>query len=206
MEIFKFKKNNQGGFALLISLIVVGVVISVGLSILDLSITQVRLSYNAKQSEIAFNAANAGVECGRYWRRALSAGDEMLAGAPFVDDGGNSPECFEVEAEAVSVITLDSLAGEISGFGDAHVYDYQFSWGDTVARCTRITTLVIDSDPATTGVVVNNPTDWIPGFPENDINCEGGSNCTVMAVRGYNQSCDNLSNFGTTEREVLLQF
>ena len=78
--------QKESGFALLITLIVVGVVLSVGLSILDLSIRQVRLSTNAKESELAFHAANAGMECARYWRRASSS--EMETGQAI------EPVCF----------------------------------------------------------------------------------------------------------------
>ncbi|MFW6210467.1 MAG: hypothetical protein ACOC4E_03185, partial [Patescibacteria group bacterium] len=54
------------GFALLITLLVVGVVLAVGAVLLDLTIKQVQLSSTAKDSEIAFHAANAGMECARF--------------------------------------------------------------------------------------------------------------------------------------------
>jgi Tfp pilus assembly protein PilX len=50
MRINMHDTEKQAGFALLISLLVVGVVISVGLSVLDLSIKQVQLSSDAKES------------------------------------------------------------------------------------------------------------------------------------------------------------
>ena len=50
------------------SLIVVSVVISIGLVVLDLTLKQLRLSTNSKDSETAFHAANAAMECARYWR------------------------------------------------------------------------------------------------------------------------------------------
>ena len=204
--VYKKSTQKQEGFALLISLIVVGVVISVGLSILDLSITQVRLSDNAKQSELAFHAANAGVECGLYWRR--NASSTMLAGDPI------TPDCFGVTDSSVELTIIDpgSDAGKIEG-GTAYLYQYQFSWG-TEQRCTKIATILITADPDESGATlhdVNNVVDdggnfAIPGFPETDSECEVGGQCTIMAVRGYNQSCANIGNFGTTEREVLLQF
>ena len=54
-----YKENSQSGFALLMTLVVVSVIISIGVSVLDLSVKQVRLSTNAKESEAAFHAANA---------------------------------------------------------------------------------------------------------------------------------------------------
>ena len=197
--------KKQEGFALLISLIVVGVVISVGLSILNLSITQVRLSDNAKQSELAFHAANAGVECARYWRKTASA--DMLRGYDI------APGCFGEPNTSTErhPIPGGTDPGRIEN-GTAHLYQYEFSWG-TEARCTKISTIII-TDVGGTGATlhdVNQVVDGagvraVPGFPETNSECEVGGQCTIMAVRGYNKACANIGNFGTTEREVLLQF
>ena len=83
--------SQKTGFALLISLIVVSVVLSVGLVILDLTIKQVRLAATTADSETAFHAANAGMECARYWRRNLD--DAALLGGNI-----NSVECFGVSS------------------------------------------------------------------------------------------------------------
>ena len=196
--------KKQEGFALLISLIVVGVVISVGLSILNLSITQVRLSDNAKQSELAFHAANAGVECARYWRKTASA--DMLSGAQI------DLVCFGITSPTINSYSIPGVGpGRIEN-GTAHLYQYEFSWG-TEARCTKISTIII-TDVGGTGATlhdVNQVVDGagvraVPGFPETNSECEVGGQCTIMAVRGYNKACANIGNFGTTEREVLLQF
>lgn len=196
------KPKKQGGFALLISLIVVGVVISVGLTVLELSITQVRLSDNAKQSELAFHAANAGVECGRFWRRTAST--TMLAGGSL-----SNVECFDEVNPTVTQVPLGSGSddGEIED-GTAYRYDYSFSWG-AQPRCTEITTIIIQADPAQSGATLHGVATAVPGFPvaaSADAECGVGEQCTIMAVRGYNQSCGNIGNFGTTQREVLLQF
>jgi hypothetical protein len=199
-------KKQPGGFALLISLIVVGVVITVGLSILDISITQVRLSDNAEQSEIAFNAANAGMECGQYWTRSLAS--IMASGGAFLD-GGNPPQCFGANANVL--INGDSISsgtgdGEISGTGSAYVYDDEFDWSGSVPRCSRISTLVVNANDVSSDLTVNGVPTLIAGYPESTFVCEGGSRCTILSVRGYNKSCGNIGSFGTTEREVLLQF
>jgi hypothetical protein len=186
------RKNN--GFALLITIIVVGVVLSIGLAVLDLSIKQVELSTNAKQSEIAFHASNAGLECARYWRRVSEI--EMRAGDPI------SPECFGVTVNNVSprVIITDKKA---------YQYEYNFTWGSgSDQRCTKINTLVMFVDVDETRVTVDDMQDppLFPGFPEETKSCEPGGRCTVISVKGYNRPCVNIGNYGTFEREVLLQF
>lgn len=189
------QSNSQSGFALLMSLIVVTVLISIGLSVLELSIKQVQLSTNARDSEIAFHAANAGMECSRYWRRALE--EEMETGQQI------SPTCFSVSAGNVSSETLLSTAG-----GDVFKYEYEFPWGATPPdRCTQVTTLVASSTLPGPGVTINNIPVHIDGYAGGTSRfCEAGTRCTIISVRGYNKPCTGVSSYGTVQREVLLEF
>jgi hypothetical protein len=185
---------SKQGFALLMTLIVVTVVISIGLSVLDLSIKQVRLSTNARDSEIAFHAANAGMECARFVRR--SSNDSMEGGDPI------SPNCFSASPSPNTVTGVISNSN-----GEAYIYDYAFSWGGAAPRCSQITTLVASSSPLGTGLVIPNMTTLVPGYPSGSTKtCAAGERCTVISVRGYNKTCNNVASYGTVQREVLLQF
>ncbi len=204
--------HSQSGFALLMTLVVVGVVLSVGIVILDLSIKQVRLSTNAGDSEVAFHAANAGVECARYWRRR--AADTMATGGTI-----NSVTCFEVTpaidvaisggADALNPGLPSSLNSIYHGDGAAYDYRYEFTWGDDDSRCTKIHKVFAVADIGGAGVTVTHMDDRMPGYPSGigtDFVCTAGSRCTVLSVKGYNQQCSTVGRFGTVEREVLLQF
>ncbi len=184
--------NSQSGFALLLSIIVVGVVVSVGLTILDLSLKQVRLSTNSRDSETAFHAANAGLECARYWRL-----EEEVA----MDDGDPiSPDCF-----GVSIGNVNST-GVTADNGDAYLYEFEATWGSgSSIRCSQMSILTIKS-PAGATTEVPNMTTIIPGYPYlTDKECEPGGRCTVIAVRGFSRSCTNIGMNGTVQREVLLE-
>jgi Tfp pilus assembly protein PilV len=188
-------KNNQQGFALLMTLIVVTVVVAIGLTVLDLSAKQIRLTTNAKDSEIAFHAANAGMECARYWRRQESAA--MEAGSAV------SPSCF---GSALYSNNRTQITTNVSGDGEVYKYDYSFTWGGST-RCSQITTLVASSTSSGSGLTVGNMTTLVPGYPAgNSKACAAGERCTVLSVRGYNKPCNNASGYGTVQREVLLQF
>lgn len=189
----KFKNH---GFALLITIIVVGVVLSVGLAVLDLSIKQVNLSTNAKQSEIAFHAANAGMECARYWRRVED--EDMKSGQPI------SPSCFGVNSVSVSAETVTPAVALADG--SRYRYTYEFTWGAAGDRCTKINTLVAFADIGGAGVTTTDMKTHVPGFPKDTTYCEPGARCTVISVKGYNRPCSTTGNYGTIEREVLLQF
>lgn len=185
-------KESQSGFALLLAIIVVGVVVSVGLTILDLSLKQVRLSTNSRDSETAFHAANAGLECARYWRVAEEV--DM--------DSGNTitPSCFGVSIGNVVGV------GVTASNGDAYLYDFEATWGSgSNVRCSQMSVLTISS-PANATTTVPNMTTIIPGYPYiEDRECGPSGRCTVIAVRGFSRSCSNIGLNGTVQREVLLE-
>lgn len=185
------KQKQQSGFALLVSLIVVAAVLSIGLAILDLSIKQVRLAATTKDSEIAFHAANAGMECARFWRRNKDA--DMSTGARADDIS-----CF-----GASAINVPSGSVPASGGGVAYSYDYEFTWNDNQS-CSVISSIIIVSDANPT--TVSGMPGRIPGYPDPTFVCEGFSQCTVASVQGFNRPCNQLNNFGTIQREVLLEF
>lgn len=205
--------TKESGFALLITLIVVGAVLSVGLSMLDLSIKQVKLSTNAKDSEIAFHAANAGMECAQKVRNSSAS----------LMESGNAitPSCFNGSLDSNTVedmvltvppgVTITNISGGALGATDAvNRYDYKFNWDNpNPDRCTEIYTLVVKADIAENGIKITGMPNvpGFSGFPADvtDLVCTAGSTCTVMSVKGYNQSCGNISARGTVEREVLLQ-
>jgi Tfp pilus assembly protein PilX len=189
-----YRNQTDKGFALLMSLVVVTVVISIGVSVLDLSTKQIRLTTNAKDSEVAFHAANAGMECARYVRRDRAW--DMERGNAIV------PTCFGVSA---SSNTYTEISAGVTGDGEVFKYDYSFSWsGDT--RCSQITTLVASSTALGAGLSISNMPTLIPGYPLSTKTCAAGERCAVISVRGYNRPCSAISNYGTVEREVLLQF
>lgn len=193
-------KETKSGFALLITLILVSVVLSVGLTILDLSIKQVRLSTNAKESEVAFHATNAGMECARYTRSveavAMETGQSANIG------------CFGSPTFSAVPNSNPDPVPSVSGDGEAFLYEYEITWGPAgTERCSRVSTLVASSTIAGSGMTISNMEDLIVGYPEgNTKTCEEGARCTVVSVRGYNRACVNVGNYGTVEREVLLQF
>ncbi len=199
-------KHRQTGFALLISLIVIGAVISIGLSILDLTIKQLSLSTKSKDSEMALHAANAGLECAQYWRN--NKYEELEAGDPV------NFACFNLTSGNVSPssVTLDSTVND----GVAFKYNFSFTWGATGAeRCSEVSMLIINADNTDgsgnvgSGVKINSMNTVIPGYPALIPNptkfCEPGGKCAVIAVRGYNKSCTNVGVQGTLQREVLLE-
>jgi len=202
MEIKNINKiEKQTGFALLMTLIVVGVVVAIGISVLDLSLKQVRLSTNAKDSEIAFHAANAGMECARYWRRV----DALI-----MERGGAiNPVCFSGTLVGTpSVVSLSNVNGVSVANGEAFLYNYALTWQGG-ERCSEVTALVASSTSSGAGLTITGVNLLMDGFPDGTTKtCDAGERCTVLSVRGYNKPCSPTASYeyGTVQREVLLQF
>lgn len=189
-----FSNKNQSGFALLMALVVVSVVVSIGLTVLELSLKQIRLSTNSRESETAFHATNAGLECARYWRIASSVAIE--AGSDF------TPSCFGENISAVSPTSVAVTSGT------AFLYQFDVSWGESdssAPRCSRIGILAINS-PISSTAQINSMQTIFPGYPYGATKtCNEGGRCTVISVRGYSRVCGSISETGTIERQVLLE-
>lgn len=57
----------KNGFSLLLTVLIISIVLSVGLSAGSIVINQIKLSGTGRDSQIAFYAADAGIECALYW-------------------------------------------------------------------------------------------------------------------------------------------
>jgi Tfp pilus assembly protein PilX len=202
----KSNLQRRAGFALLMTLLVVSVIISVSLTILDVTIKQVRLSSSAKDSEIAFHAASAGLECAQYQRRfqstAMESGTTITA------------NCFGQTAYMINstVSNISRQAVTVSGTGaTASRYSYQATWGVTgETKCSQIDTIVIKAPSSTAVVSSSVMRTIIPGYPGTGKACPLGGICTVISVRGFNRTCPTTTGgsfpAGTVQREVLLEY
>jgi hypothetical protein len=185
--------SQSSGFALLITLIVVSVVISIGITLLDLTIKQLRLSTGSKDSENSFHAANAGVECIRYWRAASSTEFE-------VGDGDTVPiKCFGISIPPTDIIVTDIGT-------DSYLYEFEVTWGASgLERCSRMAMITISPPSTGSSYTLNNIPNYIVGYPDTFKVCEPGGRCTIISVQGYNRSCSANFPIGTIQREVLLE-
>jgi hypothetical protein len=190
-------KHHSSGFALLITIIVVTVLISIGLAVVELTLKQVRLSTNAKESESAFHAANAGLECGRYIRRIASTTMEV--------GGDINPACF-----SAALFSNTKSSVQANANGNVYLYNYSFTWtagaNSDKPRCSTILTLVMVADPLGSGLSLN-VVPYIPGYPTTvPKTCNAGERCTVLSAHGFNRDCNTAGGYGSVEREVLLEF
>ncbi len=213
MKTFK-KTNNQSGFALLITLFVVMAVVTVTVSIIELSMKQLELSITAKDSEIAFAAANAGMECARYLQREAS--ESLLERSPDKIDGAG--RCFNQEIDLDEVATPDVSSNGDDDFENgtdfwANTYEVDggIDWGSgSDVRCTEIKILAmhVEEDAGEEQLEIDGAElhDIFPGWDETDDSktCPRGSDCFIIQATGYNSTCGT-TRADTVKREVLLE-
>lgn len=195
---------------------VTSIVLAIGLSILDLSIKELELSTLSKGSEEAFHAANAGVECARYWRN--TADQDSNGRNDFVEGRSVTIDCFDGGSTSASPGSVD--VDDAAGVAEAYHYTFFQDWPTGLKRCSVIDMVVVVSgngiDPATgfprDDAATVDSSDLPDSYPESDgLTCPSGGRCTLAFVQGFNSSCpatDDISKFqpGTIQREVLLRF
>lgn len=197
--------STNRGFTLFLTILVIGVVLAVTLTSLNLAIKQVQLSADTRDSEVAFQAANAGLECVRHWRRAERGAFESGDSVPI--------NCFG--SGDISPSNLDDSI-VFTGEGSVYLYEYQIPWGDAGfgERCSQMRFVVMTADIDGGGMSISNEDmrDALEGYPQRDdpTECEAGGRCTAFLSQGYSTSCPSSINdsfpLGTIQREILVEF
>jgi hypothetical protein len=190
------RKKNEKGFALLLAVIVSSVMLSIGVSILKISVNQVNLSTTARESEMSFQAAHAGIECLTYWRHEKA--DEFIDAArvgsnPSITCFGNTP------------LGVERQTFVLGGNSYLHSYEHTFQWG-TPTRCTALVTYVINASLGTQDAVVDMT--FHEGVGSNGMKtCVAGNICTVIVSDGFNRACADVdASIFSIQREITVEF
>lgn len=190
--------TNQDGITLLVTLLLMGVLLGVSASLLNLTLKQFQLSSIAYTSETAFQAASAGIECALYHDlpRTGESPFKVLSGASTVP-------------EEVSIACMGNVtSGDIADSANTTVVSgeeqrFQFSWGNP-AVCTEFSVYKFFDETNPVSMVVNGvPMDIDrDGVPATVEPCPQGSECTIVQSRGYNVACTDIAGGGrVVERE-----
>jgi Tfp pilus assembly protein PilE len=119
------KQNSSQGFALVITLIFVSVVLALGVSLLDVAYKQILLSSSSRQSQYAFYNADSAMECALYY--------DQKTGVFGYDYTG--PYSFTCGGFSLNTIQRD---GPSVGGSRTTIYDVSCAGGGVSARVTVI--------------------------------------------------------------------
>lgn len=185
-------KKVEKGFALLITLVVVSVVLAIGLSLLFVTNKQYLLAVTAIESEKSFQAAQVGLECMRYHRGQPATKSQLLK------EGGATPPSLSCAGQSSA-----NLAQATTIYNDSGrlLYNYRYQYVIDGELCVEPSLYVADLRGATTDLNYN-----VTGEGLGTIECTAGTICTVVFARGYNRPCDQLDSIFTIQREITIQY
>ena len=113
-------RGDVAGFTLVLAVLVIGVILAIGLSILNVTLKELILSGYARESAVALSAADAGMECALYW-------DTSSEGNRFDDGAGASTiTCMETDT------TVNGTA-----VGGVTTHELEYEWG-TPTLCAQV--------------------------------------------------------------------
>lgn len=157
--------KKQKGFAMLFAVLVSSVLLSIGVSIFNLTVKELALSASGRESQFSFYAADTGAECALYWD---FKGPSVLGGDVF----------------ATSTSTLPPLSGQPdcvdSSGAPQYITNENHPTAPTSNSAVTQFTLTIPSSPSNYCAIVKVTKD-----------SSGGSPLTTIDSRGYNTPCDS---------------
>lgn len=122
MKYAYFKKNQ--GIALLLAITVTGLLLLVSLAISNIAFRELLLSSTGRESQVAFFAANSGIECALYWDQKHSdifaTSSESVVADPQVLSCGNN-DGVEVTSEESGAYYRNSFHFDIQPSSCAEV-------------------------------------------------------------------------------------
>ena len=199
------KESKSGGVALFIAVIVASLVLTIGLSMANIFVKEYQLSVSARESQIAFYAADSGLECGIYWDTRTP--DSFFGSST---DPNNSIDCNgEVVGTATQTnppYSVPSVIGcydnpsvfndcpgqNVNGFKGQLTSVFTLSFGVfPTASCAVVTVRrgALPNDPSDTDYD-NDPTDPSTVDFDDDGNHPGYYFSSTIESRGYNTCAD----------------
>lgn len=180
---YKNRHTSEKGITLVITLLIMGILLAVTTSLINITLKQYQFSGIAYDSEAAFQAASAGMECVQFqdW-----VNHEFDIGATH-----DSTLCFGVSS-------ADLAGSGTVGSGDEQ--KFRFSWGDPNV-CTEVSIFKFFNATTPVDLIVRGvnirPTQ----------SCAAGTVCTFVESRGYNVACGLVDTSPrSVEREYSLLY
>ncbi|MEK7157734.1 MAG: hypothetical protein AAB688_01510 [Patescibacteria group bacterium] len=112
-----YKLQPKKGFAMLFSVLISSLLVAIGLSIFSLTLKELTISTSARESQVAFYAANSGMDCAIYWNF-----QDKFAGSVAPD---------------VSGVQCGESFGSASASGDVYKFKFDIT-SDTNGPCVEV--------------------------------------------------------------------
>ncbi len=186
--------TQERGLALLMTLLLMTVLLAVSSSLLNITLKQYQFSGIGLQSEMAFQAANAGMECITYH-------DYLSYPVSKFDVPDNGSTVAAETGLACMGQTSNDLLNAGNGVSSGEEQQFQYTWTSGVAGaptlCTNVSIYKFSN--------ANSPADMTAVIGRT-ATCAAGAVCTVIKSRGYNVPCSSIQEPRTIEREFTQRY
>jgi hypothetical protein len=201
--------NHKRGISLLITLVITSVLMGISASLLNITLKQFLLSGIANESERAFQAASAGIECTVYH-------DVQNPANSAFDVNSNGTARPSVPISCMGNSSVDWV-DDPDGPGGANPSNsvvsgkeqrFRFDWGNP-GVCTEVSVYKYTLNQGASGGT--RDMSYALGQPAGTTQCPEGTatspvECTVIQSRGYNVPCTNIGTSRTIERELIQRY
>jgi hypothetical protein len=116
----KLKIKNKKGFALLFSVLISGLLVTIGVSIFNISIKEIMISASIRDSQTAYYAADSATECFLYWNYMTEKFNYCESGALGCNDDIVSFNCNGIE----KTLNIYRVSGNKNKFSSDNFFDY----------------------------------------------------------------------------------
>lgn len=103
----------RGGFAMLFAVLTSSVLLSIGLSIFNLTVKELVLSSSGRESQFAFYAADTGIECVLYWDFKGTNIFATSTGSGSRNPSPANPDCVNTQGQPAQTIDIDPVSSDI---------------------------------------------------------------------------------------------
>ena len=133
----------KAGFAMLFSVLISSLLVVIGLSIFNITLKELTISTSARESQVAFYAANSGIECALYWD-LKGNGSRSAFASTTVQAEITSAKTVLADCNGVRVNSANPVNG---GGGSAETSATDIPVKDSSGPCFSITVLKDPDSP-----------------------------------------------------------
>lgn len=126
------RRKNSDGYTLLVAALIGTFLLSISFSIVTLTAKEVRLAAATRDSQLAFYAADIGIECGIYWDIKYSGGASAFATSSSSNEPSSGINCSQNDIAVGWVVTKTSSAATTTFMLDLGVL------GDNSDLCAEV--------------------------------------------------------------------
>jgi Tfp pilus assembly protein PilX len=187
--------THERGIALLVTLLVMTVLMGVSASLLNITLKQYQFSGIGLQSEMAFQAANAGMECIQYH-------DYQGYPTSKFDVAGNGSAVPPETGVGCMGQSSNDLVNGSNSVTSGEEQRFQFTWRDTSVSGTPTVCTDVSIYKFYNTASAQDMTTALG----RSATCAAGVTCTIIRSRGYNVACGSINTPRTIERELTQRY